>query len=61
LFLKSTTSRGLLSNVHSIDDHLSEIDSSEIIIIQNLGAQNNHQVLTKESSGAYQDIQSRAR
>jgi len=42
--LPSSVSRYLLSN-----NHLSEIDSSEIIIIQNLGVQNNHQVFTNES------------
>jgi hypothetical protein len=42
--LHSSTSRFLISN-----NHLSEIDSSEIIIIENLGVKNNHQVFINES------------
>jgi hypothetical protein len=41
---KSMAQRCSLSNVHSLGDHLAEIDSNEIIIIQNLGAQINREV-----------------
>jgi len=42
--LPSSTSQFLISN-----NHLSEIDSSEIIIIENLGVKNNYQVFINES------------
>lgn len=35
-------------NPHSIVDHLSELDQNEVIIIQNLGAQNNRQVIERK-------------
>lgn len=33
-----------LPNSHAFNEHLSEIDSSDIIILQNLGAKNNREV-----------------
>ncbi|CAF3724560.1 unnamed protein product [Rotaria sordida] len=45
---RSMTPRRSVSNIHSVCDHLPEIDRSEIIIIQNLGAQNNHQCFYSE-------------
>ncbi|CAF3774540.1 unnamed protein product [Rotaria magnacalcarata] len=35
-------------NLHSIYDHLSELDSNEIVIMQNLGVQNNRQCFYSE-------------
>ncbi|CAF0956662.1 unnamed protein product [Rotaria sp. Silwood1] len=41
---RSITPKCSVSNLHSVCDHLSEIDRNEILIIQNLGVQNNQQV-----------------
>jgi len=47
LFIKSVTPHCSLSNIHTVGEHLPEINSSEIIIIQNLGAKNNREVFMK--------------
>ncbi|CAF2726316.1 unnamed protein product [Rotaria sp. Silwood2] len=45
---RSMTPKYSVSNFHSVYDHLSEIDRDEIIIIQNLGSQNNRQCFYSE-------------
>ncbi|CAF3351283.1 unnamed protein product [Rotaria sp. Silwood1] len=45
---RSITPKCSVSNLHSVCDHLSEIDRNEILIIQNLGVQNNQQCFYSE-------------
>ncbi|CAF4424068.1 unnamed protein product, partial [Adineta steineri] len=44
----SIASHCSIANIHTFNEYLSELDSSEIIIIQNLGAQNNRECFYSE-------------
>ncbi|CAF1177879.1 unnamed protein product [Adineta steineri] len=47
-YRQSIASHCSIANIHTFNEYLSELDSSEIIIIQNLGAQNNRECFYSE-------------